>query len=226
MRAWLQAATRRIKHAPESAWLWSALAAPVGCSLTAHARLVRSTSSVEERGPGAAFLGPAIYVNWHRHLPYLVVQHGERGRWMMVSRAPYMEPIARWCRRMGIQLARGASGDAGREALDELREALRRGESVVLAVDGPAGPPFRVKRGCVELARSAGVPIIPVAYRSRHGREVPGRWDRMLLVRPFDRVTVTYGEPLTPGAESDAAVRDRLAEALDALDPALTGRRP
>ena len=49
--------------------------------------------------------------------------------------------------------------------VEDLPRPLRRGESAVLAVDGPAVPPFRVKRGCVELARSAAVPIIPVAYR-------------------------------------------------------------
>ncbi len=225
MGAWTQSAVRHVKFGTSAARAWPLLAWPFGLFLALWFRLIRWTSVIEERGPGAAFSGPAVYVNWHRHLPYLIVHHGERGRWMMVSRAPYMEPVALWCRLMGLRLSRGATGDAGREALAELRESLQRGDSVVLAVDGPAGPAFQVKPGCVKLARSTGVPIIPVAYHSRRGREVTRRWDRMLLVRPFDRIVLEYGNPLVPGPELDSVVQERISETLRALDSGLRDQR-
>ena len=141
---------------------------------------------------------------------------------MMVSQATRMAPIAAWCTGVGLKLVRGASGAGGRAALGVLAEALRRGESVVLAVDGPAGPPFRVKPGCLELARDVGVPLIPVGYHSRWGRAVPGRWDHSLLVTPFDRVVFEFGAPIDPrGGGSDAALLARVGAALNALDPGL-----
>ncbi len=200
---------------------WALTARPIGLAFAAASRLVLRTSAVSVGGPGAVHDGPAVYVNWHRHLPFLIVHHGQSRRWMMVSGAPYMGSIARWCELSGLRVVRGATGERGREALAACEAVLRRGESVVLAVDGPAGPPFVVKPGCVDLARAAAVPIIPVAYRSRRGHTVHARWDRMLLVSPFDAITVEYGEPLDPKREpDDARLRLLVRQALDGLDRA------
>jgi lysophospholipid acyltransferase (LPLAT)-like uncharacterized protein len=159
-------------------------------------------------------------VNWHRHLPLTMVIHGRARRWMMMLGAPYMAPIAAWARCLGLRLIRGATGAGGREALALLRAPLARGESVVLAVDGPAGPAFTVKPGCVQLAREAGVPIIPVAYTSRRQKTVASRWDRMSLVFPFDELTVLFGDPipLNDGLTDAAALR-KVHDDLLALDP-------
>ncbi|MHB8416558.1 MAG: DUF374 domain-containing protein [Myxococcales bacterium] len=200
---------------------WALTARPVGLGLAAAFRLVVRTSTVSVVGPGAAHEGPAVYVNWHRHLPFLIVHHGQLRRWMMVSGAPHMGSIARFCELSGLRLVRGATGERGREALGVCEAVLRRGDSIVLAVDGPAGPPFVVKPGCVDLARTAAVPIIPVACRSGRGHTVHARWDRMLLVSPFDAITVEYGEPLDPAREpDDARLRELVRQALDRLDRA------
>lgn len=88
---------------------------------------------------------------------------------------------------------------------------------VVLAADGPAGPPFRVKPGCIDLARNAGVPIIPVAYRSRKGKSNLKRWDQFYTIGIFDRIEVWYGAPIIlDRSESDAAL-ERVQKALEAI---------
>jgi lysophospholipid acyltransferase (LPLAT)-like uncharacterized protein len=140
----------------------------------------------------------------------------------MVSPAPYLEPVARWCELLGLRVVRGTSGEKGREALAELLGHLRRGESAFLAVDGPAGPPFKVKRGCVDLARAAGVPIIPVAYRCKRGKYHAKRWDHWLAVKAFDEIVVTYGKPILIGGEEGEfdAIR-RVEEGLREVSGAL-----
>jgi lysophospholipid acyltransferase (LPLAT)-like uncharacterized protein len=198
---------------------WRLAAWPAGLVLKLHAELILRTSRVSLRGPGAGYAGPAVYVNWHRYLPFLIMHHGQFRRWLMVSPAAYMDTIAVYSRLAGLRVVRGASGDRGRVALQDLLQHLRQGESVFLAVDGPAGPPFKVKRGCEQLARAAGVPVIPVAYTSRRGKHHPKRWDHWLSVRPFDAIEVTYGEPLFLGEESEAEAVARVAAALQEVMP-------
>lgn len=132
-----------------------------------------------------------------------------------MSSAPYMEPIARWCTWLGLTVVRGAPGGRSRESLETLAERLRQGDSVFLAVDGPAGPAFQVKPGCVDLARTASVPIIPVAYRSRKGKVNQKRWDQLHTVRAFDHIDVRYGEPIfVTNSESDTVALRRVQNGL------------
>lgn len=205
-----RSASTRLKTA-----LWRLATPPLATTLHAYARLVFATSRVTQTGPGANFAGPAIYVNWHRYLPFLMPVHGRAGRALMISPAPHMAPLARWAEREGLGLVSGASGTRGREALEELARRVRAGTSAFLAVDGPAGPAYVVKRGCVDLARASGAPIIPVAYSTRRGFTNVTRWDDSLLVTPYDDIVVTYGEPLRVGDDEpvDAAC-ERVAAAL------------
>lgn len=177
-------------------WFWRVIAPPVAAILLVRSRFELHTSAISVNGQGADYFGPAVYVNWHRYLPFLCVHHGQHRRWLLMSSAAYMEPIAHWCRWLGVTVVRGAPGKRSRELLSALVEPLNRGDSVFLAVDGPAGPPFQAKPGCVELARAAVVPIIPVAYRSSKGRSNKKRWDQLYTVGTFDRIEVQYGKPI------------------------------
>lgn len=208
----------KIKRDPEFLWLWRMLAPPVAAVMLIQAKFVLHTSRVSVEGPGAGYPGPAVYVNWHQHLPFLCVHHGEHQRWLLMSSAPYLEPIARWCTWLGLTVIRGAPGERSRQFLSALLDPLQRGKSVFLAVDGPAGPAFQVKPGCVELARAAGVPVIPVACRSSKGKSDLKRWDRMYSVGRFDRITVRYGTPIfLTAAEPDPAALARVQAGLDQL---------
>ena len=88
----------------------------------------------------------------------------------------------------------------------------------MLAADGPAGPGFKAKPGCIELARIAEVPIIPVAYRSRKGKSNLKRWDQFYTVGMFDEIEVWYGAPnILDPSEPDAAALERVQKALEEL---------
>jgi lysophospholipid acyltransferase (LPLAT)-like uncharacterized protein len=172
---------------------WAVLEVPLASMMFATAKLVQGTARV--RVEGACPDRPAIFVNFHHHQPMMQVVHGPHRRWMMISRAPRSRSIARYTQWMGMSVARGASGGGGRAALAELATALRGGASVSIAVDGPAGPAFKVKRGCVDLAQETGAPIVPVAYDCARGVRT-WNWDRALIPTPFDHVVVRYGPAL------------------------------
>lgn len=201
----------------EARWplLWGLAAWPLGLLLRLFTEVVQRTSRVSVEGPGRGYAGPALYVNWHRYLPYLVIHHGRARRWLMVSRDAYMAPIVRWNQLHGVRVIRGGSGDGGQRALGEMVRRLVAGDSAFLAVDGPAGPALQVKRGCVEMARAASVPVIPVGYACRRGRFSARRWDHWLLMRPFDTISVVYGMPLFfPKEEPLPLSQERVARGL------------
>jgi lysophospholipid acyltransferase (LPLAT)-like uncharacterized protein len=208
-----------IKRDPKFLWLWRMLSPAVAVYMFVDARLTLLTSRTCEQGAGAGYAGAAVYANWHKYVPFLCIHHGQHHRCLLMSSAPYMEPVALWCRWMGLTVVRGAPGERSRESLGQLLEALKRGESVVLAADGPAGPGFRVKPGCIDLARAAGVPIIPVAHKSKRGRSNAKRWDQLYQVRKFDRIEVFYGAPifLNP-SETDAEALQRVQSSLDKFE--------
>ena len=207
-----------IKRDPRFVWLWRMLSPPVAAYMFVGAKLTLMTSTVTFHGPGKDYAGAAVYVNWHKYVPFLCVHHGQHRRWLLMSSAPYMEPVALWCRWMGLTVIRGAPGERSRELLGHLIQALKNGNSVVMAADGPAGPGFRIKPGCVDLARAAGVPIIPVAYRSRKGKSNLKRWDQLYSVSKFDQIEVRYGSPIVlDPLEPDAAALYRVQTGLEEL---------
>ncbi|MGE5321871.1 MAG: DUF374 domain-containing protein [Actinomycetota bacterium] len=211
-----------LKRDPKFRWFWRAFSLPVASFMYVNARMTLRTSSVSESGPGAGHSGAAVYVNWHKYVPFLCIHHGQHRRWLLMSSAPYLEPIAMWCRWMGLTVIRGAPGERSRESLGRLLEALKAGHSVVLAADGPAGPGFRAKTGCVELARAAGVPVIPVACRSQKGKANKKRWDQMYQVGRFDQIEVWYENPvLLCPEEDDAVALKRVQTALDRAEAAI-----
>lgn len=189
---------------------------PVGLAWKVYASVVNATSRVTVQAEPPP--GPTIFVNWHRHQAYVIVHHGERRRWMLVSPAPPLIPVARFCRLAGLRIVYGTSRDRGKQAVDELAALLARGESVTLAVDGPAGPRFQPKRGCVDLALRSGAPIVPIGYRCRRGITLPWRWDRSLLPVPFDTIELVHGAPVTVAAGEEAAALETVRRELDALD--------
>jgi lysophospholipid acyltransferase (LPLAT)-like uncharacterized protein len=174
--------------------LWRLAEWPIALGWHAYASLLRLTSQVSVAGtpPGE----PAIFVNWHRYQCFLILHHGAHRRWLLVSPAPAWAPVARFCRLSGLKLVRGASGDRGQHALDELSQVLGTGGSVTMAVDGPAGPGFQAKRGCADLSRRTGAPIIPVNFQCRRGVTLGWRWDRMIFPMPFDHIVIRYGRPI------------------------------
>ena len=208
-----------IKRNPSFAWFWRMLSPVIAAYMFLNTKLTAGTSRVTLYGPGADYSGAAVYVNWHKYVPFLCVHHAQRRRWLLMSSAPYLGGVALWCSWMGMTVVRGAPGERSRESLGRLIAALKRGNSAVLAADGPAGPGFKAKSGCIDLARAAGVPIIPVAYRSRKGKSNRKRWDQFYTIGMFDQIEVWYGTPIVlDPSESDATALDRVQRALEELN--------
>jgi len=191
--------------------VWRLLEWPIALMWLAYAKLVTCTSRITVEGNVPA--EPSVFINWHRYQPILIPHHGSHGRFMLVSPAPPIFPVARFCRLCGLRLVVGTSRDRGKEALEEMAKVVTAGGSMTLAVDGPAGPAFEPKRGCVELSLRTGVPMIPVKYECRRGFTMPMRWDRTLMPLPLDRIVIHYGDPIRPDRDAESLL-DQVRHAL------------
>jgi lysophospholipid acyltransferase (LPLAT)-like uncharacterized protein len=142
---------------------------------------------------------------------------------LMISQSRDGELIAGVAALTGWQAVRGSSSRDGRRALGEMVAHLRGSRLAAHVVDGPRGPAGVVKSGVIRLAQSAGALIVPV-YLEAPQAWYARSWDRFCVPKPFSRVTIRFGDPLTlpPGTDGPTvgAQRQRL-EAI--MRPGLQG---
>jgi lysophospholipid acyltransferase (LPLAT)-like uncharacterized protein len=103
-------------------------------------------------------------------------------------------------------------------ALKHMARALNAGNNIVIAVDGPHGPAFRVRPGALWLARLTGAPLFPTGYAATPAIRWP-RWDHHLVPLPGARIVVIYGPPIHIGRtrEIDDALLTEVANVLNTL---------
>jgi lysophospholipid acyltransferase (LPLAT)-like uncharacterized protein len=165
---------------------------------------------------------PAIVAMWHgQHFMMPFFKRKEHLVKVLISRHRDGEINAIAASRLGVEPIRG-SGTSGRDFLrkggvagfKQMLEALTRGYNVALTADIPKVS--RVAgRGIVQLARTSGRPIYPVAVATSRRIQLRN-WDRTVINLPFGRFAIAVGEPVRVAPDADdAAVEDarRMVEA-------------
>jgi lysophospholipid acyltransferase (LPLAT)-like uncharacterized protein len=140
----------------------------------------------------------------------------DRGIVVMTSANFDGEWIAQIIARFGFRSARGSTSRGGSRALVQLRRELTGGHAVAFTVDGPRGPARVVQPGAVWLAGATGQPIIPFHIEADRAWTTRS-WDRGMVPKPFSRVAIAVGQPLTIASthvdvlsDGCGAVHDRL----------------
>ncbi len=153
---------------------------------------------------------PMILATWHNrtflcgHFIYrLLLQRGLTLA-VLVSLSRDGELMARTCRLAGVEVMRGSATLGGLMALRAMRRALtENGWSVGLAADGSQGPVYDCKSGPLILSQVTGAPVLPMsAAADRYWRLKS--WDRMIVPKPFSRVALAVGSPISVPADLDA----------------------
>ena len=213
------------RHAPRATACW----------LTAHyIRLIGTLGRWSVEGteiPEKLFAAnqPFLVAFWHGRLlmmseawPY------ETPFNMVVSRHRDGQLIARTIGHLGFGSILGSSSKGGSAVMRAMLRALKAGECVGLTPDGPQGPRMRASPGIVQVARLAGVPIVPIAFAARPSKLI-NSWDRIMVPLPYGLGVIRWGKPVEVARDADeAAVReaaklleDRLNKLVHDLDEAL-----
>ncbi len=160
---------------------------------------------------------------WHEHVIMGSLSQIGRKTRAIASRSGGGRMIGFVLEKLGHKVIYGSQNKNGRDkggraALIALLKEIKSGFPVAFTVDGSVGPRRYCKRGIIELSRSTGAPILPMAAVSSKYWEF-NTWDRLKLPKPFAKVYVYYGKPIivppeTPKKELELWQK-KLADAMN-----------
>jgi len=160
---------------------------------------------------------PIVAVVWHGRLLPVAFRHRREGVGVLVSRHRDGGYLAGVAARWGYRVVRGSTRRGGVAGLLGIVRLLEEGHDVAVTPDGPQGPAERVQIGAVAAAQRASAPIVPITAAADRAWWVQS-WDRFLVPKPFARVRLAYGSPITVEQGDDG-----LTQGVQAVQRALDG---
>lgn len=174
------------------------------------------------RESGKAFIpcywhGHHFFCSWY--MKTLIRQGMKIG--FLVSPSVDGEIPARLARSWGAEVIRGSTTRTGAQAMRDMYNlVVKQGVSPVTTSDGPQGPLHVFKIGDILLSQFTQAPLLPLAYAANK-TWVLNSWDRFMIPKPFSRITIAIGEPVTIPkgllAEDLEPYRQQLENALKGL---------
>ena len=200
---------KKIKHIPRPllwlvAWIMRIYAS------TLRVRFVNAEAYYDEKTV-------AIFPVWHNRIFNLVCLLPEkihRHCTTLISNSRDGEYITGIVREFGMEPIRGSSSKGALHALHELSDAVERGVSPIITLDGPRGPKYEPHPGANMLAMRHGVPIVPLSVNCASYWQMKS-WDRLQIPVPFSRVEILFGESFhIPKDTSREKALELLSEAM------------
>jgi lysophospholipid acyltransferase (LPLAT)-like uncharacterized protein len=173
---------------------------------------------VEDGGPPAGWIQPAVWVFWHRCIVPATWFFRDRGIGVMTSSSFDGEYIARIVDRFGFEAVRGSSTRGGVRALLGMHTVIEDGRTAAFTIDGPKGPCYVAKPGPVLLARNTHTPLVAF-HLAVQDAWVLNSWDRLMIPKPFSRVALHISRTMTVPEQADMETLTRYhADMQAALD--------
>lgn len=122
---------------------------------------------------------------------------------MLISRHRDGRLISSTVGHLGITTIEGSSSRGGVNAARTLVDTLAGGVCIGITPDGPRGPRMRAQIGAIRVAQLSGAPLFPVTFGARR-RRMLSSWDRFVVVYPFSRGVLIYGDPIHVARDADA----------------------
>ncbi len=120
---------------------------------------------------------------WHSRI--LMMPYGYPGSKLttLVSAHKDGELIARTVRPFGILCVRGSSTRGWFKGLRGVLGAIKNGRDIAITPDGPKGPARVAQMGALQIARSTGLPIMPVSFGASKKKPFPAGTPLYCLTR-------------------------------------------
>lgn len=157
-----------------------------------------------------------VYAFWHSAILPMAVLRRDEGIAVLVSRHRDGELITRVIEGLGYVTARGSSTRGGESGVREMLAWAERHAHLAVTPDGPRGPREQAKDGVVYLAEHTRRRLVPIAIAAR-SVWVLRSWDGFRIPKPFAKVRVAYGMPLTCDRQDAVAARVRFERELIGL---------
>jgi len=144
---------------------------------------------------------PVVFAVWHGYLLVPLWHRRGEGVTLLVSEHRDAEYLARAARSWGYHVVRGSSTRGGIGGLKRIMGIISLGRDVAFTPDGPRGPRGVAKPGALRAAMIGGGAVVPIGADASSWWRL-GSWDRFAIPRPFSRVRLVYGSPVTSEAAS------------------------
>jgi hypothetical protein len=164
---------------------------------------------------------PTAVVVWHHQLFLAAwLLHRElvrRGVPMvvLVSRSRDGTLASEVGRLLGAEVVRGSTSRGGGAALRQLLRAAAAGGTPLIIPDGPRGPALACKPGAIALAELGQLSVLPLALAVDRAWRLRS-WDRLVVPKPFARLSVVIGGRRQVPASLDHAGREVARRELEA----------
>lgn len=161
---------------------------------------------------------PVIVACWHGRLvmiPEVWRLHGRGEAFVLMGLNRNGELITRIVERFRMRAIRGGSRHGGKNALEQMEQAVRSDPATTLALtpDGPHGPALVSKMGLAHVSRSCSLPVVWVSATASRAVRLK-TWDHMVVPWPFSGVVVRFSAPLFPASWADRSLEE-YREAID-----------
>jgi len=187
----------------------------------AYMWLVEATSRKHDAQLGPLLLGSverfdrAVAALWHQEVFSVTYNYRRFHGHTLASVSDFGQVITKMLSLCNYTVFRGGSGSKSRRTsvLRSLIDHMDTTPRVIygLTVDGSRGPVYRVKPGCVSIARACRAPLVVVRTWYKRGITLPS-WDRTQVPLPFNRRLTLAAGPywIAPDADEETAEAFRL----------------
>lgn len=164
-----------------------------------------------------------VFALWHAHQCGVFSCNLERKTVIMVSNSRDGEIISRAANDMGVETVRGSHQRGGAKASYELIKKIKEENmNGALTIDGPRGPKRIVKKGIIEIAKMANVPIVPAVWWSKDFTFLKFKsWDEFRFPLTGTRLVMLFGDPIylneNPTEEDIENTRLKIENSLNEL---------
>jgi lysophospholipid acyltransferase (LPLAT)-like uncharacterized protein len=169
---------------------------------------------------------PFIPCYWHQHHFFCswymrrLIQRGLKIGFL-ISPSRDGDIPAKMARSWGGLVIRGSTTRTGAQAMRDMYNIIvKDGVSPVTTSDGPQGPIHVFKLGDILLSQFTQAPLLPLSYAANRAWQLKS-WDKFLIPKPFAKIVITIGEPVTSPkgllAEDLEPLRLQMQNALKSL---------
>ena len=153
-----------------------------------------------------------IYAFWHDQLLFCpLTWQSEFEIKVLISKHRDGDIIARLISKLGFKAIRGSTHKSGKTknkggltSARQMIKSLKNGISIGISPDGPKGPRHKVSDGILSISRLSNSSILPVGIGFKK-KWVLNTWDKFIIPKPFNQITIIWGEPL-PALKNEKSI--------------------
>ena len=170
-----------------------------------------------------------IYAFWHDQLLICpLTWQSEFEIKVLISKHRDGDIIARLISKLGFKAIRGSTHKSGKTknkggltSARQMIKSLKNGISIGISPDGPKGPRHKVSDGILSISRLSNSSILPVGIGFKK-KWVLNTWDKFIIPKPFNQITIIWGEPL-PALKNEKNI-NQIKSKLESIMYSLTKR--